>query len=185
MDEQHDDDGRPSRSAVKREAEALQGLGADLVKLKPGLLGRFELPDRLRDAITQLNGNPTGGTIAFASTVTGTIDLAADLPNLTQAAYLKGCRYTLWKNPEDLTDRQAGKLAWIARHNQTLYRAYMLNGSFGSCSPTVDDKPFVSSMTGSPGHAAPRSPPSSSSTTASSVTAKDSSRRSPTACRTG
>lgn len=51
MDEQHDDDGRPSRSAVKREAEALQGLGADLVKLKPGLLGRFELPYRLRDAI--------------------------------------------------------------------------------------------------------------------------------------
>jgi transposase len=43
-----------------------------------------------------------------------------------QAARLKGCRYALWKNPEDLTDRQAGKLAWIARHNQTLYRAYML-----------------------------------------------------------
>ncbi len=43
-----------------------------------------------------------------------------------RAAHLKGCRYALWKNPEDLTDRQAGKLAWIARHNQTLYRAYML-----------------------------------------------------------
>ena len=43
-----------------------------------------------------------------------------------QAAYLKGCRYALWKNPDTLTDRQAGKLAWIARHNQTLYRAYML-----------------------------------------------------------
>ena len=43
-----------------------------------------------------------------------------------RAAHLKGCRYALWKNPEDLTDRQAGKLAWIARHNQTLYRAYLL-----------------------------------------------------------
>jgi transposase len=43
-----------------------------------------------------------------------------------QAAHLKGCRYALWKNPEDLTDRQQTKLAWIARHNQTLYRAYML-----------------------------------------------------------
>jgi transposase len=43
-----------------------------------------------------------------------------------QAAHLKGCRYALWKNPEDLTDRQAGKLAWIARHNHTLYRAYLL-----------------------------------------------------------
>ena len=34
-----------------------------------------------------------------------------------QAAYLKGCRCALWKNPETLTDRQAGKLAWVARHN--------------------------------------------------------------------
>jgi transposase len=43
-----------------------------------------------------------------------------------QAAALKGCRYALWKNPEDLTDRQNTKLAWIARHNQSLYRAYLL-----------------------------------------------------------
>ena len=43
-----------------------------------------------------------------------------------QAAALKGCRYALWKNPEDLTDRQRTKLAWIARHNQSLYRAYLL-----------------------------------------------------------
>jgi transposase len=43
-----------------------------------------------------------------------------------QAKHLKGCRYALWKNPEDLTDRQAGKLAWIARHNTQLYRAYLL-----------------------------------------------------------
>jgi transposase len=43
-----------------------------------------------------------------------------------QAAQLKGCRYALWKNPEDLTDRQKMKLAWIARHNHSLYRAYLL-----------------------------------------------------------
>ena len=43
-----------------------------------------------------------------------------------QAAQLKGCRYALWKNPQDLTDRQRTKLAWIARHNRTLYRAYLL-----------------------------------------------------------
>jgi transposase len=42
------------------------------------------------------------------------------------AAQLKGCRYALWKNPQDLTSRQAGKLAWIAKHNSTLYRAYLL-----------------------------------------------------------
>ena len=39
---------------------------------------------------------------------------------------LKNCRYALWKNPEDLTVRQAAKLAWIARHNHRLYRAYLL-----------------------------------------------------------
>ena len=43
-----------------------------------------------------------------------------------QAKQLKNCRYALWKNPEDLTDRQQIKLAWIARHNQRLYRAYLL-----------------------------------------------------------
>lgn len=43
-----------------------------------------------------------------------------------RAKHLKGCRYALWKNPEDLTDRQASKLAWIAKHNRRLYRAYLL-----------------------------------------------------------
>jgi len=39
---------------------------------------------------------------------------------------LKGARYALWKNPEDLTDRQAAKLAWVAKVNHRLYRAYLL-----------------------------------------------------------
>jgi transposase len=42
------------------------------------------------------------------------------------ASELKGARYALWKNPEDLTRRQRGKLAWIARVNGRLYRAYLL-----------------------------------------------------------
>ena len=43
-----------------------------------------------------------------------------------QAQHLKGCRYSLWKNAGTLTERQATKLAWIAKHNQRLYRAYLL-----------------------------------------------------------
>jgi transposase len=39
---------------------------------------------------------------------------------------LKGARYALWKNPEHLTERQGTKLAWIARTNEPLYRAYLL-----------------------------------------------------------
>ena len=39
---------------------------------------------------------------------------------------LKGARYALWKNPEDLTARQQAKLAWVAKVNHRLYRAYLL-----------------------------------------------------------
>ncbi len=43
---------------------------------------------------------------------------------------LKGARYALWKNPEDLTARQAAKLAWVAKVNGRLYRAYLLKEQF-------------------------------------------------------
>lgn len=39
------------------------------------------------------------------------------------ARQLKGARFALWKNPEDLTDRQAATLAHIAKTNHRLYRA--------------------------------------------------------------
>ena len=42
------------------------------------------------------------------------------------AKELKGCRFALWRNPEDLTARQEAKLSWIARENAVLYRAYLL-----------------------------------------------------------
>jgi transposase len=42
------------------------------------------------------------------------------------ARELKGARFALWKNPEDLTTRQQAKLATIEKTNQPLYRAYLL-----------------------------------------------------------
>jgi transposase len=42
------------------------------------------------------------------------------------ARELKGARYALWKNPENLTRRQQAKLADIARTNKPLYRAHLL-----------------------------------------------------------
>jgi len=39
---------------------------------------------------------------------------------------LKGARYALWKNPENLTDRQQAKLAWVAKVNHQLFRGYLL-----------------------------------------------------------
>ena len=42
------------------------------------------------------------------------------------AGWLKGARYAVWKNPENLTDRQRAKLATIQQTNKRLYRAYLL-----------------------------------------------------------
>ena len=38
----------------------------------------------------------------------------------------KDIRYALWKNPENLTDNQHAKIAWIARADPRLHRAYLL-----------------------------------------------------------
>lgn len=39
---------------------------------------------------------------------------------------LKGARFALWKNPENLTERQQAKLSDIQHTNRKLYRAYLL-----------------------------------------------------------
>jgi len=46
--------------------------------------------------------------------------------NMQLARDLKGARFAVWKNPENLTDRQAAKLATIQKTNARLYRAYLL-----------------------------------------------------------
>lgn len=42
------------------------------------------------------------------------------------ARALKGARYSLWKDPENLTENQQVKLAWIAATDPRLYGAYLL-----------------------------------------------------------
>ena len=42
------------------------------------------------------------------------------------AKALKHARYALWKNPENLTSRQQAKLAWVAKTDPRLHRAYLL-----------------------------------------------------------
>ena len=42
------------------------------------------------------------------------------------ARRFKTARYALWKNPDNLTERQRDKLAWIAKTNPRLHRAYLL-----------------------------------------------------------
>jgi transposase len=38
----------------------------------------------------------------------------------------KNARYALWKNPDNLTNRQREKLSWIAKTDPRLHRAYLL-----------------------------------------------------------
>jgi transposase len=47
-------------------------------------------------------------------------------PGHDRARQLKGARFVLWKNPENLTDKQQTKLAWIAGSEPQLHRAYLL-----------------------------------------------------------
>ncbi len=47
-------------------------------------------------------------------------------PGNERAKALKGARYALWKNPQNLTDNQQVKLAWIATTDPMLHRAYLL-----------------------------------------------------------
>lgn len=42
------------------------------------------------------------------------------------AKAIKNARFALWKNPENLTTRQHAKLAWIAKAEPRLHRAYLL-----------------------------------------------------------
>ncbi|WP_337309123.1 transposase [Candidatus Aeolococcus gillhamiae] len=42
------------------------------------------------------------------------------------ARRLKRSRYALWKNAENLTNKQAGKRAWIQCVNKPLFRAHLL-----------------------------------------------------------
>lgn len=51
-------------------------------------------------------------------------DMSAGVRDKARA--LKDSRYALWKNPEDLTLRQSEKLAWIAKTDPRLHRAYLL-----------------------------------------------------------
>jgi transposase len=43
-----------------------------------------------------------------------------------EARQLKGARFALWRNPEDLTEQQQAKLSRIKTANGPLYRSYLL-----------------------------------------------------------
>jgi len=58
MSREHDEDA-PSKTQRKREAAALQALGEELAQLPADVLATLGLPDRLRQALEDLNNIPT------------------------------------------------------------------------------------------------------------------------------
>jgi hypothetical protein len=78
------------------------------------------------------------------------------------AKRLKHARYVLWRRPEDLTERQAEKLAWIAKTDPRLHRAYLLKEGCGMCSRSRARPANRRWTGGSDGPTAAGSPPSSS-----------------------
>src|SRR5439155_22998818 len=77
-----------------------------------GCLDAFHVVKRATDALAEIRRD-----VWNEARRAGEIALARDL---------KGARFALWKNPENLTARQQLKLAHIQRVNQRLYRAYLL-----------------------------------------------------------
>ncbi|MEU8925952.1 ISL3 family transposase [Kitasatospora sp. NPDC048545] len=55
-----------------------------------------------------------------------------ELGDRERARALKDSRFALWKNAEDLTDRQVAKLAWIAATDPRLHRAWRLKEALRS-----------------------------------------------------
>ena len=79
------------------------------------------------------------------------------------ARRFKNARYALWKNPENLTDRQREKLDWIAKTDPRLHRAYLLKEGCVTSSRSKArpaKKPWNAGCPGPAAAAYPRSPSS-------------------------
>ena len=100
------------------------------------------------------------------------------------AKALKHARFALWKNPENLTTRQQAKLAWIAKTDPTLHRAYLLKEGLRLVFQLPYEEAVEALEYWIGGPVAAGFPPSSTSSAASSNTRPRSSPRSSTGCPT-
>lgn len=76
---------------------------------------------------------------------------AGPRPDSDRAAKLKNSRYALWKNPEDLTDKQQVRLGWVVQTDPALGRAYYLKEGCARSSDFLIRRPARSWTAGCPG----------------------------------
>ena len=95
----------------------------------------------------------------------------APRPGHERARKLKGARYALWKNPENLTDRQQRQAGLDRQDRSRLYRAYLLKEGLRLCFQSKAKKASRPWTGGSPGPGAAASRRSSSCTAGSCATA--------------
>jgi ribosome-associated protein len=104
---------RPSKSQRKREAHALQALGAQLVALPRAHLARMELPDALREALVTAQGLRPHGARRRHLQYLGTLMRQRDPAELrrVQAALAptRAVRPRPQPEPEDLGGRPTGE----------------------------------------------------------------------------
>jgi hypothetical protein len=98
------------------------------LRARAGGLGAAAPSNRL----THRNPEPPASKRLTSSAPAGTARSVAHRPRrqggrTRRSVALKGVRWALWRNLEDLTEDQGHTLAFIQITNNSLYRAYLLN----------------------------------------------------------
>jgi transposase len=133
------DSGHLIWAAPGRDSQTLVGffdaLGAARCRAAAAGQPRRGLLDRHGGRRALPPGHPVHGSVSWWSAVPrtpwtrcgGSVEHTARRAGADETAHaLKGARWALWHNPENLTDQQQLTLETIARTNRPLYRAYLL-----------------------------------------------------------
>lgn len=78
-------DAKPSKSALKREDQALKALGDELVSLNPGQLDQLPLGERLRDAIDEARNMRAHGALRRQRQLIGKLLRRSDAAAIREA----------------------------------------------------------------------------------------------------
>lgn len=121
------DDGRPSKSQLKREMTALQDMGGELVKLSKERLQRMDLPDNLLTAVLEAQRISSHGAIRRQMQLIGKLMRSADAEAIgEQLAEIRGesdaakaVFHALERWRERLLTDDDALTLWLAEHPES------------------------------------------------------------------